>query len=202
MRKISTVAEDVSVGNLRDVGFDTNPGGELGILAESFEHLTRNIISIVSDMQVMTKHHTEGDRCLQTIAQVIMNSLTRANDFAARYGGEEFAVVLPNTNEAGARMIAERILENVRECNIPHEKSDVASYVTLSIGISTGDVSSKSCMEYIKRADEALYQSKTGGRNRSTFLPFTVTDHKTSVTKMDLTFAPLPLSWNCHVPDK
>lgn len=117
-----------------------------------------------------TYGHAEGDSCLKTVAETIKASLTRDDDFAARYGGEEFAVILPNTNEAGAKIIAERIIENVRKCNIPHKKSKAASHVTLSIGITTGEVMSvQNGSEYIKRADEALYQSKNEGRNRYTF---------------------------------
>ncbi|MCL2820720.1 MAG: GGDEF domain-containing protein [Oscillospiraceae bacterium] len=115
--------------------------------------------------------HADGDICLKAVAEAIQGSLTRKDDFVARYGGEEFAIILPNTDEDGARTIAERVLEGVRNCNIPHEKSEVASHVTLSLGIATGDVTSvKSGMDFIKRADEALYQSKDKGRNRYTFL--------------------------------
>jgi len=115
--------------------------------------------------------HAEGDVCLKAVALAISNSLMRDDDFAARYGGEEFAVILPNTDEAGARAIAERILENLRLCKIPHEKSDVAPFVTLSIGIATGNVKIVSNgLDFIKRADEALYSSKEHGRNRYSLL--------------------------------
>jgi len=114
--------------------------------------------------------HAEGDVCLIKVAQAIKDSLLRDDDFAARYGGEEFSVILPNTDVAGACAIAERILTNVRECNIPHEKSEAASFVTLSIGIATGEIRpEQNGMDFIKRADEALYYSKGGGRNRYTF---------------------------------
>ena len=113
--------------------------------------------------------HADGDVCLQTIAKAIAGSITRTEDFAARYGGEEFVVVLPNAHEDGARVIAERIIENVRKCNIPHKTSKAASVVTVSIGIATGDVRTlQTGMEYIKRADQALYASKENGRNRYT----------------------------------
>jgi len=118
-----------------------------------------------------TYGHREGDVCLRKIAEAISGSLTRADDFAARYGGEEFIVVLPNTNEEGARFIAERILANIVALAIPHEKSDVADCVTISIGATSGDVKQGQSIDvYIKRADEALYASKHGGRNRYTFL--------------------------------
>jgi len=114
--------------------------------------------------------HAEGDVCLKAVALAISNSLMRDDDFAARYGGEEFTIILPNTDEDGARAIAERILENLRICSIPHEKSDVSPIVTLSIGIATDYAKSvKNITDFIKRADEALYSSKENGRNRYTF---------------------------------
>ncbi|HED2998902.1 TPA: diguanylate cyclase, partial [Citrobacter freundii] len=60
------------------------------------------------------------DDTLKIVAATIAGSLQRPGDMAARYGGEEFAVVLPNTDLAGARHIAERIRENVEKLRIPH----------------------------------------------------------------------------------
>ena len=117
--------------------------------------------------------HSAGDFCLKIIAKTITGSLAREDDFVARYGGEEFAVILPNTDESGARVIANRILENIRARAIPHEKNDVASCVTISIGVTTSCVGYTQTGErYIKRADEALYMSKQSGRNRYTHLIF------------------------------
>jgi len=116
-----------------------------------------------------TYGHAEGDACLQAVAKAISVSITRTEDFVARYGGEEFVVVLPNAREDGACIIAERAIENVRNCNIPHSKNKAAPVVTLSIGIATGNVRTlETGLEYIKRADQALYASKANGRNRYT----------------------------------
>ena len=118
-----------------------------------------------------TYGHSKGDGCLKTIAEVLKGSLLRADDFVTRYGGEEFVVVLPNTDENGARMIADRLLESIRNRNITHEGSNVASYITISIGVTTGIVQHiYSGEDYIKRADKALYISKQNGRNRYTYL--------------------------------
>ena len=116
-----------------------------------------------------TYGHNMGDSCLKTMANTIAQSISRADDFVARYGGEEFVIVLPNIDEQGAETIARRVLDNVRERNIPHEKSDVASVVTVSIGGITGPVfHSHTGVDFIKRADQALYESKQSGRNRYT----------------------------------
>ena len=118
-----------------------------------------------------TYGHDRGDGCLISVARAIDASVTRAGDFAARYGGEEFAVVLPNTDEGGARVIAEKILANVRSLGIPHSDNDAAPHVTASIGVTTGKVTfAQSWEEHIKRADEALYKSKQNGRDRYTYL--------------------------------
>ena len=117
-----------------------------------------------------TYGHSEGDNCLRIIAETISKTITRTDDFIARYGGEEFAVVLPNTNESGARLIAEKMIQKIRYRNIPHEKSDIAEYVTISIGAITGKTKhTQNTKDYIKRADEMLYTSKQSGRNRYTF---------------------------------
>jgi diguanylate cyclase (GGDEF)-like protein len=118
-----------------------------------------------------TYGHSKGDVCLRIIAQLIHNNLLRADDFVARYGGEEFAVILPNTNEHGARMVSERLIEGIRNRKIPHESSTVASHLTISIGSTTGMVQHTYIgNDFIKRADRALYMSKQNGRDRYTFL--------------------------------
>jgi len=118
-----------------------------------------------------TYGHDQGDVCLKEVARAISCGIMRINDFTARYGGEEFAVILPNTDENGACVVAEKLLERIRKLNIQHSGSTVATYVTVSIGVTTGRVAyGQNWKEYMKRADEALYMSKTNGRNQATFL--------------------------------
>jgi len=120
-----------------------------------------------------TYGHGEGDKCLIKVAEAIKNSLSRADDFTARYGGEEFIVILPATDEIGARYVAGKILENIRMCNITHEKNKAADCVTISIGVTSGKVKgNENGSDFIKRADTALYQSKQDGRNRYTYVDF------------------------------
>jgi diguanylate cyclase (GGDEF)-like protein/PAS domain S-box-containing protein len=117
-----------------------------------------------------TYGHIEGDNCLKKIAEILTQSITRETDFIARYGGEEFVVVLPHTDEDGARKVAEKILDNIRKAKISHSKSDVAGFVTVSIGVTTGKVNYfQNSSDYIKKADEMLYISKQGGRNKYTY---------------------------------
>jgi len=114
--------------------------------------------------------HQDGDECLKKIAGILNAVLNRSNDFVARYGGEEFVAVLPYTDMEGACFLAKKILSDVKNANIIHEASDIAPYVTLSIGIVSGKVHhSQTIAEYIKTADQMLYASKQEGRNRYTF---------------------------------
>ena len=117
-----------------------------------------------------TYGHGAGDECLKTIAETLSTCIARVDDFVARYGGEEFAVVLPNTEAEGACAIADKMLESIRNCNMPHENSNAADIVTVSIGVTTGKVEPKhNESDFIHRADELLYRSKQGGRNIYTF---------------------------------
>jgi len=114
--------------------------------------------------------HDMGDNCLKEVAAALSKSITREEDFIARYGGEEFVIVLPNTDENGASLIAEKLLKNVLDCKIPHKENDASPYVTVSAGGTTGMVKfSHNETDYIKPADIALYNSKNNGRNQYTF---------------------------------
>ncbi|MCL2638557.1 MAG: GGDEF domain-containing protein [Oscillospiraceae bacterium] len=119
-----------------------------------------------------TYGHGQGDECLRIVAETLAGCVMREGDFAARYGGEEFVIILPYTDEKGANAAAERVLEAVRSCNIPHEKNP-PGYVTVSIGVTTVVTKHTHKWEdYIECADKALYMSKQNGRDRSTFLEF------------------------------
>jgi diguanylate cyclase (GGDEF)-like protein len=99
--------------------------------------------------------------------------VSREDDFVARYGGEEFLIVLPNTDEQGARGLAEKILETIRRLSIPLPGSDIETKVTISIGVASGSAKAQYiATDYINMADELLYESKQNGRNRYTFKEF------------------------------
>jgi diguanylate cyclase (GGDEF)-like protein len=96
-------------------------------------------------------------------------ALRKPADIAARYGGEEFSAILPNTSPEQALAIAERVRQSVLAMDLLHEASQVAKIVTVSIGVATlypGDAETQ-LEVLIKRADEALYKAKEGGRNRA-----------------------------------
>ena len=116
-----------------------------------------------------TYGHGAGDVCLKKVAEALTGRLLRSDDFVARYGGEEFLVVMPYTDEKGADLIGDKLLDSVRALRIKHKKSKVADHVTISAGAVTVRPSrNDQAIEYIKCADEALYASKQNGRNRYT----------------------------------
>ncbi|WP_162176213.1 diguanylate cyclase [Candidatus Magnetobacterium casense] len=111
--------------------------------------------------------HTKGDVCLTRVAQTIKQTLKRPQDLPARYGGEEFAVILPETDEAGALNVAEGIRAAIEAQCIPHRMSKVSNYVTVSVGVCVmvaNLIDNKDV--HLFRADQALYKAKQGGRNR------------------------------------
>ena len=114
--------------------------------------------------------HAAGDDCLKTIAEILSDNTTRADDFVVRYGGDEFAIVLPNTEESGARLIAEKILSSLDSCVMHRGNNGEEIVVSVSIGVTTGIVRPRNrADDFVLRADELLYKSKQDGRNRYTF---------------------------------
>ena len=118
-----------------------------------------------------TYGHNAGDNCLRTVAEVLARGISREEDFVARYGGEEFVVVLPYTDETGAKTVAERLLASIHSRKILHETSEIAKIVTFSIGGTTSKVSfTHNGIDYVNLADKALYLSKQNGRDKYSFL--------------------------------
>ncbi|HEX3727287.1 MAG TPA: diguanylate cyclase [Pirellulales bacterium] len=111
--------------------------------------------------------HLAGDDCLRLVANVIQASIFRAGDFVARFGGEEFAIIMPGTDEQGAAALAERIRVRIKQLGLPHPKSSVSEYLTISIGLTTIIPSEyDSHLEFLREADIALYRAKANGRDQ------------------------------------
>ena len=168
LRELSEVDPLTRIGNRRR--FDFSIDGEVRRAYRS----TRPLSLIMLDVDHFKRYndhygHLAGDRCLTAIASAIGRAAgRRPGDLAARYGGEEFAVILPETPLAGAHLVAENILEEVRALALPHAKSPTAAIVTVSIGVSCYDADKWIQPEQlIAAADAALYTAKQGGRNRA-----------------------------------
>ncbi|RJQ55179.1 MAG: diguanylate cyclase [Nitrospiraceae bacterium] len=141
------------------------------ILKLEYKQAKRNILPLSCIMLDLdhfksvndTYGHQFGDFALVKSAE-ILKKLVRDTDFVARYGGEEFFIVLPNTNQAGAFILAERI-RSAFEKNV-FRKGDISRPVTVSVGISsTSDNNVAGDSDLIANADKALYRAKWRGRN-------------------------------------
>lgn len=117
-----------------------------------------------------TYGHPAGDQCLQLVTKCLLHATKRSTDIVARYGGEEFVVLLPDTDEAGALVVAEQFALHLNERNITHSQSEFGR-VTASIGISSaqGRILQAEPGLLLSIADAALYDAKAQGRNRILF---------------------------------
>ena len=108
--------------------------------------------------------HLFGDQVLRSVGEAILRSV-RALDIPARYGGDEFAVVLPQTDAAGAIRVCERLLKNIAALELRH--GDQVMKLTVSLGLAFFPTEGIDAPEDLLRAaDDALYRAKRGGRNR------------------------------------
>lgn len=112
--------------------------------------------------------HLVGDEVLKIVSRELMNAV-KGRDVVARFGGEEFAVLLPNTNLNGALIVAENLRHSIASRDLTH-KDTKENYgnITISVGAAQYHKKQDTATTLIKRADEALYRSKKGGRNRVT----------------------------------
>jgi len=112
-----------------------------------------------------TYGHQKGDEILVAIAS-LLKKVCRANDIAARYGGEEFLMILPQSNAQGAFKIAERVREEMMKLSFTGNETNFS--VTTSCGVAELDRDFiKNTDQLIAMADHALYDAKTGGRNKT-----------------------------------
>jgi two-component system cell cycle response regulator len=111
-----------------------------------------------------TYGHPTGDAVLRGVAKILKDK-ARDTDIVARYGGEEFAIIMPETDAQGARVIAERIREAVKAEVFQTEMGPLK--VTLSLGIATGPDQGYEKQHLIDLSDQCLYHAKRHGRNQS-----------------------------------
>ncbi|MDJ0517436.1 MAG: diguanylate cyclase [Trichodesmium sp. MO_231.B1] len=131
----------------------------------------QSLALIIMDIDYFKKYndyygHQKGDNCLILVTQATSKVLKRPRDLVARYGGEEFAIILPNTDRKGAMTIADLIQQEIKELAIPHERSEVSSLVSVSLGISCVIPTVESSPNtLVDMADRAMYRAKQHGRN-------------------------------------
>jgi diguanylate cyclase (GGDEF)-like protein len=115
--------------------------------------------------------HQGGDECLRRVGAALAGVVRGATDLACRYGGEEFVVILGETDDTGAHVVAERVRTAVRALRIPHV-AGVDGTLSVSVGVATAHVPLwESSDDLLARADAALYRAKEGGRNQVQIAP-------------------------------
>lgn len=112
-----------------------------------------------------TYGHQTGDEVIRVTADKVRQSL-RETDIAGRYGGEEFGVILPDTDARGAMIYAERLREAIEASTVAAEQHHLK--YTISLGVCEVNIAIRDYKNWLEASDQALYQSKRGGRNRVT----------------------------------
>lgn len=124
------------------------------------------LIDVDHFKQINDRHgHLTGDEVLRALAHRMARVFLRRDDRLTRYGGEEFAVILPETTESEAEVLAARLLDRVRAT--PFDAGDRSLPITVSIGLAQHR-KDETVAQWIERTDQALYASKREGRDRLT----------------------------------
>jgi diguanylate cyclase (GGDEF)-like protein len=110
--------------------------------------------------------HQKGDECLRSIGTVLNSLKDKLAVYSARIGGEEFALLWFEHDSSHVNEVISQLTDLLRELKIPHKKSKVSDYVTMSIGVYLMRCgSSYNTQVLYELADEALYKAKASGRN-------------------------------------
>ncbi|MDY0234360.1 MAG: diguanylate cyclase [Sulfurimonas sp.] len=131
-----------------------------------------NLVVIMVDIDFFKLYndnygHGKGDEALKKVAIALKDTLKRPNDFIARYGGEEFVVLLSGLTQESISVIANELLDAVRDLNIEHLYSKVQNKITISLGIfyKSKDLNIEK-NEMLASADGLLYKAKESGRDK------------------------------------
>jgi diguanylate cyclase (GGDEF)-like protein len=114
--------------------------------------------------------HPAGDRLLKELSRILKEEV-RETDLPARYGGEEFVILCPGVDAPGAAVLAERVRVRVEKNQFEHGEKQPLGKVTVSIGVAGFPEHGATMDEVLQAADQALYRSKSAGRNRCTVMP-------------------------------
>lgn len=165
LEKLSFLDGLTQVANRRS--FDKVLSQQWNMHRRSGEPLAMLMLDIDSFKQYNDNYgHQSGDKVLIKVAKILQSITKRRSDWVARYGGEEFIILMPQTDLSRASLVAQQVLDKMRECRIEHLYSEVADYLTVSIGVaSTRLFEHYPCQELIRTADRCLYQVKHSGRN-------------------------------------
>lgn len=130
--------------------------------------------------------HASGDLLLRAVADTLIGDI-RVTDLAARYGGDEFVVFLPETDLAGAMLVADKVRIDIARLALPHDGQVIRTSV--SVGLVTYPEDGRSSTELMRRADLAMYEAKRRGRDQVVRFA-----HQTRAPVVPDTAAPAPVS--------
>ncbi len=148
--------------------FDASLAREWGRCARGHHDLSLVLVDVDFFKQYNDRlGHIEGDAALKSVASALEKVARRPTDLAARYGGEEFVLLLPETDEAGALVIAESARAAIESLGITHPQSKVGEHLTISLGVASANASTCDADTLLAGADTALYEAKQRGRNRA-----------------------------------
>ena len=138
---------------------------EIGRAHRYGSSLTLAMIDLDYFKQINDKYgHAAGDDVLRWYASEPL-AIFRHYDMVARYGGEEFSVLLPSTDEVGARRALEKVSQHVAGQDTFESKGDIIELPSFSAGLAMYNPG-EDMLDFIERADKALYRAKHNGRNR------------------------------------
>jgi diguanylate cyclase (GGDEF)-like protein len=129
-------------------------GRKLSVIVTDLDHF-----KVVND----TYGHATGDRVLQELGRVL-KQVKRETDLVARFGGEEFCILCEETDARGARLLAERVREELQSKEVVTELGSLR--VTASLGVATFPDHARTAAELFAQGDKALYEAKSRGRNQ------------------------------------
>jgi diguanylate cyclase (GGDEF)-like protein len=171
--RLADVAErDALTGLANRAGFDVR---FLHLWQEALDSQTPfSVIMVDVDRFKQTNDnygHLYGDKVLKRIANLVLEALRREGDHAARFGGEEFVILLPDTDEPAAMLVAERLRRLVEVAGFPPIETSRFTFgsivATVSCGVATTiPRTMEERHQLVNAADKALYEAKTAGRNR------------------------------------
>lgn len=142
---------------------------ELSYLKRKWRPLSVALVDLDAFKSINDRYgHDVGDQVLVEVGRRLCASL-REHDLVGRWGGEEFCVVLLDTDLDAATLVIERLLERLR--GTPVETRTGPLSITASVGLTTAAASDPTFGEMLRRADDALYAAKAGGRDRAVTRP-------------------------------
>lgn len=166
LRALSLEDALLGIGNRRAMEVDLE---HTHAVTARYQHVYSVALLDIDYFKLYNDHygHLAGDDCLKAVSDFIKNTI-RGSDRLYRYGGEEFLLLLPETDQQGAQILCQRLVEGLCRLALPHGKSP-HQVVTMSAGIastSSESVKNSAWQDMVELADTSLYRAKSCGRNR------------------------------------